>query len=651
MHHPAVLAVCHHLASTPLACSDYRYLTTFLDDRSRYADIPDELIWCVVVFICSGLSAASLRKLDESLDTQQQRVAAIVDAGALELAAAIAVANIGRRDFAAAAACMLLKTLTRYGVADAATLQRCATPEVNAVDAMICVATTCCSAADLRMRVSQDVVFPGMLSMAYDALLGAAGAPPYGPPHKLTAAMPQSQCAAALHAADLGKLHDFVVSQAIWATQMLHDGLQNDTALTARFWRLLRSTGRVYRWLWTGAMVLNIGTEMEDNMMYSWQFVSTAMISDPHNAILQNWGLTYVFLPMLHLLLQSGDVGDPEFLQRALGFCRGRCCIDMRAERHPLTFMAIGQLDGWKVATSAARLHTSCLRPAARLISWAAVQSPDAQRELNALGAPDVLRGAARRSAPQRTRRGAALCTPPADTIVDEEEEVGSDGERLSEWGDDDGPPPDMAGEASTQALVARALRAIAGETAATVAERAAAAAAAADAAAAALLAELEGEKDVAAVAAARKKSKSKKKKSAKHSSQASDTAAAACGGGVDDAQDDGAHLLNVQQAALPPSAAAAAAEALFPWLSLADAPGGTPTGAAPAPPAVPEDTPHEDDHLCVICLDAPRDTLLAGCADTHPAALCADCARRLLAAGGAQPAVCPLCRAPATPL
>lgn len=68
---------------------------------------------------------------------------------------------------------------------------------------------------------------------------------------------------------------------------------------------------------------------------------------------------------------------------------------------------------------------------------------------------------------------------------------------------------------------------------------------------------------------------------------------------------------------------------------------------ASVLPGPVPADAPHEDDDLCVICLNSERDTALAGCATAHPPALCAGCARRLLAAGGVP--VCPLCRAPAT--
>ena len=81
---------------------------------------------------------------------------------------------------------------------------------------------------------------------------------------------------------------------------------------------------------------------------------------------------------------------------------------------------------------------------------------------------------------------------------------------------------------------------------------------------------------------------------------------------------------------------------ALFPWLKLSDdaAPAASP--AAPAV-AVADDVPHEDDGLCVVCLDAPRDAPLPGCATSHVDVLCAGCAAALRARG----APCPLCRAP----
>ncbi len=88
---------------------------------------------------------------------------------------------------------------------------------------------------------------------------------------------------------------------------------------------------------------------------------------------------------------------------------------------------------------------------------------------------------------------------------------------------------------------------------------------------------------------------------------------------------------------------------AIFLWMALHDAaprpppPRQQPQQQAPqlAPAA---DAPHEDDGLCVCCLDAARDTALPGCAGAHPPAVCAACAALLLHA--AAPA-CPLCRAP----
>ena len=53
-------------------------------------------------------------------------------------------------------------------------------------------------------------------------------------------------------------------------------------------------------------------------------------------------------------------------------------------------------------------------------------------------------------------------------------------------------------------------------------------------------------------------------------------------------------------------------------------------------------DPAHEDDELCVVCLDAPRDTALACCGAAHPPLLCADCAAALLARSSGGPA-CPV--------
>ena len=77
-------------------------------------------------------------------------------------------------------------------------------------------------------------------------------------------------------------------------------------------------------------------------------------------------------------------------------------------------------------------------------------------------------------------------------------------------------------------------------------------------------------------------------------------------------------------------AAAAAEAGAALAGLELGD---DNSSAAAPA---------HEDDELCIVCLDAPRDTALACCGAAHPPLLCAECAAALLARAGGGPA-CPV--------
>ena len=619
---------------------DYRYaMRALYDYHAQLADVPGEQSFMVDGAVCISLSDECVRKPGEALEAVRLRAAAIVDAGVIEFAIALAIEV---DDKFAVLACTLIKDLSKYDVVEIATLQRCTT--MNVVDKMMRILSD--KPADWGDERHISLAHLNLLREAYDALMGAAGVPSAGPSHMMAAAsVPIGHCAEAICVANSGKLCSIAVRHAVKATKILAKlaGIPNAQRPEAALWKLLRSTGRAFRWIWICAACLVDATEASSNFQAAFE-IARAMTAYADNAALQHWGLTYVFLPIVH---QSRTRRGQQAFN--FDFCRGRCCIDMTAALSPSIIELVNLLDAWKLATCAARVHPTCVRPAARLMAGAAAHTPEVQRILNAQGAPDVLRQIERRHVPQRTRRGAPASLP--DTVAvanaDEEEDVSSDGERLSEWGDDDGPPPNLAGEASTHALVARALRALAGETAAVVAERAAAAAAAADAAAAALLAELESEKQIAAVAAARKKSKKgKKKKGAKHSGQASGTAAAARNESGDSG-DDTAQLLNAQLAAASPPADAAAAETAFPWLSLSDAPGGPRASAASAAAAMPEDAPHEDDDLCVICLDAPRDTPLAGCGDAHPAALCADCARRLLAAGGAP--ACPLCRAPAT--
>ena len=69
----------------------------------------------------------------------------------------------------------------------------------------------------------------------------------------------------------------------------------------------------------------------------------------------------------------------------------------------------------------------------------------------------------------------------------------------------------------------------------------------------------------------------------------------------------------------------------LFPHLRIA---GGSSRSASPAP--------LDDDALCVVCMDAPRDTPLRACAQRHAPVLCAPCAA-IVRATGAAPS-CPWC-------
>lgn len=166
-----------------------------------------------------------------------------------------------------------------------------------------------------------------------------------------------------------------------------------------------------------------------------------------------------------------------------------------------------------------------------------------------------------------------------------------------------------------------------------------------AEAAAAALLAEEAAAKagPAAATSAAGGKKKrpgSSARKRAAASGQAApaaaalaesdDVAAADATDGALASRDDGPAASPEAQSA--PSADDALAE-LFPWLAL-------------GPPAAQRiDPAHEDDALCIICLDADRDTPLPGCAAAHAPVLCAACAVAVCAR--AAKAVCPWCDAP----
>ena len=209
---------------------------------------------------------------------------------------------------------------------------------------------------------------------------------------------------------------------------------------------------------------------------------------------------------------------------------------------------------------------------------------------------------------------------------------------------------------AAKQLLATAATEAVA--KAAAERQRFADAQAAADAAMAELLAE-EAASSASAAAAKAKSAKAKAKKKVKAKGGAGPSGAAE--EPQDEPQDEPAAPVPAPAAALaqplaappqqpqlrdvppspapapPPAAqqlAAPSFESLFPWLVVPE---------APRPALVPLDAPHEDDLLCVCCLDAPRDTALAGCAGVHADAVCSDCAALLLSRPLPS---CPLCRA-----
>ena len=59
--------------------------------------------------------------------------------------------------------------------------------------------------------------------------------------------------------------------------------------------------------------------------------------------------------------------------------------------------------------------------------------------------------------------------------------------------------------------------------------------------------------------------------------------------------------------------------------------------------PSLSLDAAHEDDHLCIVCLDEPRTTALDFCGGGHMPVMCAECTVKVLATAKPE---CPLCGA-----
>ena len=596
-------------------------------------------------------------------------------------------------------------------------------------------------------------------AMCCDALLAIAGLHRDAPPHALK---PPARVVTYGHLQLLRRrvlgfpssISSTLLDHTLWATDLLcMNEYAAGSSVKRALLKLLRSTGRVLRLL----ICLSLCSGTEQGVVDAKRLIMEVfdVVNDKDNVEnwhLMRWVVVYVFLPLacaaqlpVETMAEDSVGPQPWVLPFTVSFCLGRCCIrrggvaenwretlvallaDEMAEKNPLSAL--------EMTAMASSWHDCCVRPAAHLFTWLARGDAEFQDWLSNLDNAIDLPRTQVPSTRSRSRNNGA--SPSAD--ADDDPDGGSDGERLSEWGsdNDDGEPPCITARTeSTPALVARAMRALSGESREDIGARHAAS----EAAAAALLAELEAEPSKPTAASASGKKKKKKKKPAAKSAAAAKAAPAsdaeedsdgddtAAAGQDDDevaarelgarqagvagqakAQPSSAPAVTVAQSALAPAAAPSAELSTAPRPApvpaaaprRAPAPGEAPSQPAPAAapfqrrgrlgaascgcgnaacavpashapaaqakeedtrledlfpwltvqtaqvPAQPADAAHEDDDLCVICLDEPRQMALSGCAAAHPPALCRGCAAQVLA--GAAP-VCPLCRAPAVP-
>jgi hypothetical protein len=373
-------------------------------------------------------------------------------------------------------------------------------------------------------------------------------------------------------------------------------------------------------------------------------------------------------------------------------------CLDSRLSACVLSRL-LGSSGALAALTAGVRAHALTLGPGvAKLVSHfarcdggiEALVAEDQDAELTE--SLKLARAAAMSAAAPNPRRKTTSRTAAAARAA----AAGASGHHGDGSSDDDQGSETGADERSVQ-LLDDALRALSGQTAAE----------AAACAAASLLEEEEAEKAAAAAAKA-KRTKKKKGAAARRGEAAAAGAAAAGGAGaleepgpqrdgnkeedvgaVDEADmaralrrggagakavrprlgrsfaADAALELQCQQAvtsAAPPQQQQPSRRVPLPKPrpAMRSAPAAHAAAATPAPPAAkqsiiapavlppptsaPCDAPHEDDALCVCCLDEPRDTALPGCGAAHPPVMCAGCAVRLLAR--AVP-TCPVCRRP----
>ena len=324
--------------------------------------------------------------------------------------------------------------------------------------------------------------------------------------------------------------------------------------------------------------------------------------------------LGYVLLP-----IAGAEMRD----RRGENSCCGFACCAHVGDGAPATlavFLATARRrgeGGIMNGVCAALRHAGSRVLAARLVAYLLQQSDEAREALAAAGATRAVHGAlmeARAAAIAAARRSGR------ETRVSPNDPGGGDDPPESETFDPQYRTPHEDTDGASLCIIDAALAALSG-TSPTDARTAAAEKAAAE-----LLAEEE--------AAAQKKEKQgakKKGSSARRRAAAAQAAAAAPASeevaGAAEAVDEAAMAAALSRASITPPAAAPASGAALQHVSA----------------AATYDVPHEDDDLCVVCLDGPREAALGSCA--HPPALCCFCVARLLAT---DVPTCPLCRAPA---
>jgi len=378
---------------------------------------------------------------------------------------------------------------------------------------------------------------------------------------------------------------------------------------------------------------------------------------------LQRWTLTYVHLSAAFAELQPRSAGVPTF-------CRcSACAPPATAGCAAGTYNALYRSNALPGLVASLERSPRSRRAVSRLLvlltRGVCAKAEAARRLLSILGGPEALMAALLASAGGAAKgRGssgagsrsaeAALEAAAARCVGDADEPAAEDGESLSESESAVATGAEAAARVkTTQRLLSLALCSLAGVEPAVVHARArreaAAREAAAEAAAAELLAGEAGLPPTAMVVATPPPASSGKKKglsgSERKKRQAAAAATAATAAAVETATAEdppaealSAPLASLSMTGLPANDMPMDLGALFPWLAQPQSEPASPPASQPPPP--PPDARHEDDGICIICLDNERSSALPNCA--HPPVLCGGCLALVLSKP--QPRRCPLC-------